>query len=179
MIYGGFEVLKDRGEMIKFLFCCGLIEERVSNAYRSLASRVDDVVAKILLEYIADDSLKHSKILLGVSNHLGVRDVDLEECRKIVGSTAIHIMEDAEKVIAGENKVSIEKIISEFDNLIDLERYFGEEYFNMIQLKLLISLLESEKIELGLLKEVLEYIIEDERRHEKILQAIKMYASQK
>jgi rubrerythrin len=174
-----FEVLKDRGELVRFLFCCGLVEEKVSNAYRSLASRLDDVVAKILLEYIADDSLKHSKILLGVSNHLGVRDVDLEECRKIVGLTSIRIIEDAEKVIAGENKVSMKEIAFEFDNLIDLERYFGEEYFSILQLKLLEALLEFEEVELGLLKEVLEYIIEDEKRHEKILQAIKMYASQK
>jgi flavoprotein len=68
-----------------------------------------------LLEYIADDSLKHSKILLGVSNHLGVRDVDLEECRKIVGLTSIRIIEDAEKVIAGENKVSMKEIAFEFE----------------------------------------------------------------
>jgi len=175
----GFEGLKDRGELVRFLFCCGLVEGRISDAYRSLASRLNDDVVKTLLEYIADDSLKHSKILLGVSNYLGVRDVDLEECGRIVGSTTTHMIEDAEKVIAGVGKVSVEELQSTFDNLVDLERYFGEEYFSMIQLKLFEALLEFEKIEIGLLREILEYIVEDERRHERILNAIKMYASRR
>lgn len=173
----GFEGLKDRGELVRFFFCCGLVEGRISEAYRSLASRLDDDVVKFLLEYVADDSLKHSKVLLGVSSYLGVRDVDLEECGRVVGSTAVRMIEDAEKVIAGVGKFSVEELKSTFENLVDLERYFGEEYFSMIQLKLLEALLELEKIEVGLLKEILEYIVQDERRHERILQAIKMYAS--
>lgn len=174
-----FEGLRGREELLKFLFCCGLVEERISNAYKSLASRIDDVYVKLLLEYISDDSLKHSRILIGVSRYLGVENVDLEECGRIVGSVALRIIEDAERTASKTDRITVDKLLSEFDDLVDLEKYFGEEYLNMIQLKLLEATIEQEKIEVGFLKEILEYITEDERRHEKILKTIKSYPSQK
>ncbi len=174
-----FEGLKSRGELLKFLFCCGLVEERISSAYKSLASRIDDESVKLLLEYISDDSLKHSRILTGIARHFGVEHVDLDECSRIVGSVALHIIEDAERIASGTDRITVDKLSSKFDDLVDLEKYFGEEYFNMIQLKLLEVIIEQEKIEVGFLKEILEYITEDERRHEKILKTIKSYSSQK
>ncbi len=174
-----FESLKGREELLKFLFCCGLVEERISNAYKSLASRIDDEYVKLLLEYVSDDSLKHSRILKSVSRYLGVEEVDLDECSRIVGSVILCIIEDAERIASRTDIITVDKLTSEFDDLVNLEKFFGEEYFNMIQLKLLEAIIEQEKIEVGFLKEILEYIIEDERRHEKILKAIKSYSSRK
>lgn len=172
----GFGNLRDRKDLVKYLFCCGLIEEKISHAYRSVASRLDDEVARVLLEYIADDSLKHSKILLGVSRCLGVDEVDMRVCEELLGMTTIRIIEDSEKTVLKEERLSLSKLASEFDELVDLEKYFGEEYFNLIQVKLFQVLLEHEGIDVGFLKDILDYIVEDEKRHEKILKNIKTYA---
>ncbi|MEM2017488.1 MAG: hypothetical protein QXF28_00790 [Nitrososphaerota archaeon] len=170
--------MSERKDLVKILFCCGLIEEKISQAYESIASRIDDEVVRVLLEYIAEDSLKHSKILQGVSKYLGVDEVDIEECGELLGITAIRIIEDSKKSMMGIEKISLKELASEFDDLVNLEKYFGEEYFNLIQIKLLGTLIEHEGIEIGFLKDILEYIVEDERRHEKILNAIKTYALQ-
>lgn len=171
--------MRGRKDLVKILFCCGLIEERISQAYESIASKLDDEVARVLLEYIAEDSLKHSKILQGVSKYLGVDEVDIKECGELLGITAIRIIEDCAKTMRRVEKISLKELNSEFDDLVDLEKYFGEEYFNLIQIKLQGILLEHESIKVGFLKDILEYIVEDERRHEKILKAIKTYALQK
>lgn len=170
--------LNVREELMKFLYCCGLVEGCISRAYRSLASRLEDGLIKVMLEYIADDSMKHSNILIGISKYFGISEVSLNECEKMIGSTAIRIIEDAEKTVAETDKISLKKLASEFDKLVDLEKYFGEEYFTIIQLKSFTVFSEHEKLNLGFLKEVLEYIVEDERRHEKILELIKIFASQ-
>ncbi len=174
----GLDDLKVRKDLMKFLFCCGLVEDYVSRAYRSLASRLDDGLVKVMLDYIADDSMKHSKILIGISKYFGVSEISLNECEKMIGSTATDIIKDAERASAETDKISLKKLISEFDKLIDLEKYFGEEYFMMIQLKSFTVLLEYEKLDVGFIKEILEYISEDERRHVKILEFIKILASQ-
>lgn len=163
----GFEELK------RFLYCCGLLEDYVHNAYRSLASRLDDGLIKILLNYIADDSKKHSNILIQISKELGATDIDLKECGKIIGSIALQIIEDAEKISSERGKVTSKNLTLIFDELVNLEKYFGEEYFTYIQLKLSLDLAEYKTVDLGFIKEVLEYIIEDERRHERILRHIK------
>lgn len=169
--------LREFEEFKRFLFCCGLLEDRVHNAYRSLASRLDDGLIKILLNYIAEDSKKHSNILIEISKELGATGIDLRECEEAVGSIAIRIIENAEKISAEKDKIRFEKFASMLDDLVDLERYFGEEYLIHIQLKLFLSLAEYKKVDLDFIKEVLEYIIEDERRHEKILNHIKDLAS--
>lgn len=173
------EVFRGRQDLLKFLYCCGLLEEYISNAYKSVASRVDDEFVRVFLEYISNDSLKHSRILIGISKFFGVKDIELLECEKIVGSIAMKAIEDAKRTAAEVGTVPLEKLAQEFDKLINLEKYFGEEYIMIIHLKLIKSLLEHEKIEFEFLREVIEYIIKDEERHEKILRIVKSYISKR
>ncbi|MEM1518296.1 MAG: hypothetical protein QW789_04145 [Nitrososphaerota archaeon] len=173
------EKFKDRQDLLKFLYCCGVLEEHVSNAYKSVASRVNDELVRVFLDYISNDSLKHSRILMGISKFFGVKDVELVECEKIVGAIAVRAIEDAKRTAADVSIVSLEELAQEFDKLINLEKYFGEEYLMIIHLNLIKALLEHEKIEFKFLREIIEYIIRDEERHENILRIIKSYISQK
>lgn len=163
--------------LAKLLYCFGEMERYISQAYRSLASRVDDGLVKIVLEYIADDSMKHSNFLLNAARSIGDPGDCVAELREIVGPLATLIIEDAKKIVAETGKIPAEKIVKELERLADLEKFFGEEYFMAMMGNVILAYEDVEGMNLGTVRTILEYLVEDEKRHENLLVLLRSHHS--
>jgi hypothetical protein len=47
-------------EPLKLIYCCGVLEERVAEAYKHMTERAGDSILRAVLGYVADDSRKHA-----------------------------------------------------------------------------------------------------------------------
>ena len=90
----------------------------------------------------------------------------MERKRELIGKSA-----DSNKTKRGRAE-SVE-LASLADRMAKFESFVGEEYLTTLHLKIVSLIADELKINLGDLKSILEWIIEDEKRHEKIVTMIK------
>jgi len=164
---------EDVETIAKFLYCSSVLEEKVANAYRSLAERVEDQLVKSLLLYVSTDSLKHSTILRaigeGLIKNLGV---EVEDCENILGEIWRKLVMLAGEETLKEEKVESAELVSLADKIAEFESFVGEEYLTTLHLKVVSLMADELKVDLGDLKDILGWIAEDEERHEKIVTMI-------
>jgi hypothetical protein len=160
------------GVLLKLIHCCGVLEERVAEAYKHMAERSVDSVLKAVLTYVASDSRKHAETLKSVAAALGAEMSELEECRQVAGELWAATMRGVELELMQIGKLSREDLASMIDSLTDLESVVMEEYLMMLQAEAIKILLEA-KPETSCLKMIIEWIAEDEKRHMQILEALK------
>ena len=173
---GGLTFWKDLG---KFIYCSSLLEERIANAYGHIAELVDDRLIRGLLVFIARDSFKHGECLRMFGEWLsGSVEVCLEECGEVWGETWKTLMADAEKHL-GKSKISREELASLVKGLMKLESFVAEEYLTVMHVKLIELMADEAKIDLENFRMLLEWIIEDEKRHEQILRMIENVLAEK
>jgi rubrerythrin len=169
---------QDVETIAKFLYCSSVVEEKVADAYKSLAERVEDPMVKSLLLYVSTDSLKHSIILKAMGNGL-IENLKLkaEDCENVLGETWRKLTMLAEEEVLKEEKVGSAELSSLVDKMAELESFVGEEYLTTLHLKIVSLMAEELKVNLGDLKGLLEWIVEDEERHEKILTMLRNMVS--
>jgi len=159
-------------ELLKLIHCCGVLEERVAEAYKHMAERAEDPILKAVLGYITDDSWKHADALKSMAAALGAGVLDLEECRRVAGELWATTMQGVERELAQNSRLSREDLASMIESLADLESAIMEEYLMMLQAEAIKMLLEA-RPEANCLKMIIEWIAEDEKRHARILEALK------
>ncbi len=159
--------------LARFVYCSGLLEEKVAKVYGNLATSVDDGLIKCLFKYIALDSNKHAEFFKSLSEWLTASvGSSFEECGKVWGKKWSDVMSDAERLLS-KSKISSEETSLLIDSLERLEGAVAEEYLNVMHIRLIEIMAEEQKIDLKYCKEMLEWIIEDENKHERILKEVK------
>lgn len=156
-----------------FVYCSSLLEEKAAKVYEHIATLVEDGLIRCLLKYIAKDSFKHAEFFKALCEWLtGKEKVDFKDCARVLGETWKTLMADAEE-FENKSEISLEELASLIKGLEKLEGFVVEEYLTVLNTKLIELMAEERKIDLKHCKVVLEFIIEDEKRHEQILKIIK------
>lgn len=164
----------------KFLYCSSVLEENVAHAYRSLAERVEDPLVKSLVLYVSTDSLKHSIILRAIGESLTKNsEVAVEDCGNILGEIWRKLTMLAKEERLKKEKVEGAELISLADKMAEFESFAGEEHLIGLHLKVVSLMADKSRVDLGDLKNILEWIVEDEKRHEKIVTMIKNIVSKR
>jgi len=159
-------------DLDKFLYCSSLLEERIANAYGHIAELVDDRLIGGLLGFIARDSFKHAECFRMVGEWLyGSVEVCFEECEEVWGENWKTLMAEAEKFL-DKSEISHGELASLIKGLMKLEGFAAEEYLTVMHVKLIGLMADEAKIDLENFRVLLEWIIEDEKRHEQILRII-------
>ena len=167
---------EDVKTIAKFLYCLSVLEEKVAYAYKSLAERVEDPLLSSLLLYNSTDGMKHFIILKAIDEelvrNLGVK-AEVKDCENTLGEIWRKLIMLAEEETAKKEKVGNSELVSLANKMIAFESFFGEEYLTNLHLKIVSLMADELKVDLGDLKGILDWIVEDEERHEKIIAIIK------
>jgi len=156
----------------KILQCSRLLERSVAEAYEHIAQFVGDKIIGGLLRYVARDSFKHAECF-GLMAELFSQDIGVcaEDCVKIWGESWLATVKDAKK-ICEKAEIGPADLKSLINGLERIEGLAAEEYLTILHAKLIEWMAESENANLALLRTVLNWIVEDEERHKKILKII-------
>jgi rubrerythrin len=160
---------KDEKDLARFLQCSSILEARVANAYKHLADRVKNTTAKFLLQHIIYDTFKHSDMLRGIGNTVARLKVNAEDCEGIWGEVWKALIEDSIRELSQKNKITNREFASHIDAMKKLESYFAEEYLTTLHTRTIKLIAQQHHIDLGSYTTILEWIVEDEKRHEQIL----------
>jgi rubrerythrin len=164
---------KDKKDLARFLQCSSILEERVANAYKHLADRVENNTVKFLLQYIMHDTSKHSEVLRGISSTMARLEVNAEDCERTWGKVWKALVTDSIQELSETNKVTNKELASRIDAMKNLESYFAEEYLTTLHTRTVKLIAQQQDIDLGNCNTVLEWIVEDEKRHEQTLAMIR------
>jgi rubrerythrin len=157
--------LEDKKEVAKFLYCSSILERRVADAFNNLANRTENPEAKSLLLYIAYDSTKHSLILKQLGQSLARLEVTTNECERIWGKTWTSAVTQSMEKLAKKTKLTSDEIALLVDGMKKLEGLFAEEYLSTLHSKTVGFLTRQRKEDMNSLNRILDWIVEDERRH--------------
>lgn len=165
--------LKDEKALVRFLQCSSILEGKVANAYKHLAERVENTTVKSLLRYIANDTSKHSEILGDIGNTIAGFEASIEDYERTCGKVWKTLIMDSMRELSKRNTITKEELASHIDAMKNLESYFAEEYLTALHTKVVKFIAQQQDIGLHDCSVILEWIIEDERRHEQTLMMIK------
>jgi len=159
-------------DLAKYLYCSAIFEEEVAKAYQKISEKVSDKEVAYLLEYIAKDSFKHATAFKALTAHL-THQIDCGDCVKMMGEAWAKTIEKAKRYAARENEVTASELKSILQEFESYEGYAGEEYLTILYTEVVKLLTNHYNIDLQDSKTLLEWIIEDEKRHIQILTLIK------
>jgi rubrerythrin len=161
-----------------YLHCSGILEEKVADAYASFADRTKNPTIKTLLLFIALDSQKHSRILKTLSQGITKTEPTTEKCQEILGKAWKTSIIQAQQETLKKQKITSKELASLIDKMVNFESFVGEEYLTTLHLKTLELIAKDKEIDSISLKKILEWIVEDEERHEIIMARIKILITQ-
>lgn len=157
----------------KFLYCSSVLERMVAEAYEHIAQLIGDKVIEGLLKYVARDSFKHAecfRLMAELFSH-GI-DICTEDCVKVWGESWLATIKEAEK-ICKKSDIGPTDLKSLISGLERIEGLAAEEYLTILHAKLIGFMTEDENVNFGLLRTVLNWIVEDEERHKRIIEIIR------
>jgi rubrerythrin len=168
--------LKDAEAITRYLQSLSGLENKAFLLYHTLAEKVEIPLAKSLLESIAQDSLKHSRLIKGVSDRIMKVEEKSKDYPKRLGKVWATIDVFSKRVAAIE-RIAESDFLQMVDALSVLESTFGEEYFILVQMKTM-ELLWKEinqryNVDLQKMAGVFESIVNDEDHHRELLVTIK------
>jgi len=159
-------------DLSKYLYCSAILEEEVAKAYQKISEKVSDKEVAYLLEYIAKDSFKHAVAFKALTIHLK-HQINYGDCVKMMGEAWVKAIEEAKRYAARDDEVTLselKRILQEFESY---EGYASEEYLTILYTEVVKLLTDHYNIDLQDYKTLVEWIIEDEKRHIQILTLIK------
>jgi rubrerythrin len=167
------EPLKDAKGIARYLYCSSIVEGRVANAYKHLSDRVENQQVKSLLQYILYDTTKHSAILRNMAENIAKQEVKIEDCEQIWGKTWKTWITTSIEELSKKEKVTTEELSTLIEGMAKLENYFAEGYLTITNIEIVRLLAKQRNLELGDLNTILEWTIQDERRHQATIMMIK------
>jgi hypothetical protein len=172
------KIYMSKEDLATFLDCSSVLEAKVSAAYLSVARRVDDPLVRALLESIAYDSLKHSKIFMGIIKSFADVAVGDVECVVVMGKAWSDLMRLADELMRGET-VSDAVLIGLVDKMMQFESVSGEEYLTRLNLQAIRGMIKDLDVDAEMLRSIFNGIIEDEKSHEKRMLMVKSILQRK
>lgn len=164
---------KDERDVARFLCCLSILEEKVANAYKSYSENTENPRLEPLLLFVSYDSLKHSKILKSLSEHMIKQEPTSRDCEQLLGKTWKNTIIQAQGETQKTEKITDEEIAQLIDKMINLENFLGEEYLTVLHLRTVQLVSKELQADAASFSRTLEWIIADEKRHVKILGMIK------
>ncbi|MEM2214482.1 MAG: hypothetical protein QXD66_06565 [Candidatus Nezhaarchaeales archaeon] len=156
-----------------FLLCSSLLEERVARAYEHVARLIDNDIVKCLFEFIAHDSFKHARCFELMARALSQETSAYpEDCVKVWGESWLAVVEDAERMLK-KHEISLADLSSLVDSLHAIEGFVAEEYLSTLHAKLVDAMLSKGGMDVERFRVMLNWIVEDEDRHRKVLEMVK------
>jgi hypothetical protein len=168
---------KDEVDLAKFLQCFSILEGKVVDAYWNLACRVENPAMKTLLQYIMIDTSKHAEVLKAISVAIAGFEIKTEDCERMCGETWQTLVANSAKELAENDRITDIELVSRIDAMKNLESYFAEEYLAILNAETTNFLAQQNHVKLSSYSSILEWIVEDERRHEQVLNIIKNLAT--
>jgi rubrerythrin len=165
--------VKNAEDIARYLYCSSIVEGRVANAYIHLSSRVENRQVKSLLQYIIHDTTKHSVILRDMGDNIAKQDVRIEDCEEIWGRGWKNWILTSIEELSKKEKVTTEELASLIDEMGKLENYFAEGYLTITNIEIVRLLAKQGSLDLGNFNAILEWTIQDEKRHQAIMTTIK------
>ena len=158
--------------LAKYFYCSAIFEEEVAKAYQKISEKVSDKEVAYLLEYIAKDSFKHAAAFKALTTNLA-NQIECGECGKIMGEALVKAVEEARRYAAREDAVTLSELRSIIIQFENYEGYASEEYLTVLYVEVVKLLANEYYADLKNYKTLLEWVIEDEKRHTQILTFIK------
>lgn len=165
--------LKDAEDVARYLYCSSIVEGRVANVYKHLSDRVEDQQVKSLLQYILYDTTKHSAILRSMGDNIAKLEVRIEDCEEIWGKGWKNWVLTSMEELSKKEKVRTEELASLIDGMRNLENFFAEGYLTITNIEIVRLLAKQRNLDLGNFNTILEWIIQDEKRHQATIIMIK------
>jgi len=164
--------------IVDFLHCASVLEERAYLLYKSLADKVDLPLVNSLMLHIAYDSRKHSVLLKGISESIvKPKRQPKDRGKKLYLGRPWTVIERLVRDIDREERIPKENVSSLIGKLMLLESTVRDEYYILVQLRVLQymtkEIREIYNVDLEDLKDVLETIIRDEETHRELLLKMK------
>jgi rubrerythrin len=160
------------------LYCSSILEEETAKAYRSYAEKAENPMFKPLFLFIAQDSIKHAKILKSLSKCVSTSTVTSKDCPRILGKAWKEATNFAKKEALKKGKLTNAQVSSYIDGMISLENVMSEEYLAVLHLKIVQLQTSRMQVDGFDFQKILGYIVEDEARHKAILDRIRQLAKQ-
>ena len=153
-----------------------LLEKELYRLYSRLSKKVDDLAAKTLFSYLANDSLKHSRILAIMIGEFNISKVRDQDCDQNILYTK-RLLRSHTNDLKKRGNISLGELEPLIDGFLGIENLLFTEYkkaFHM-QYTNLDGREEKDNVEVN----IFNLIVNDEGRHQKILSAILALNEQK
>lgn len=156
---------------VRFLCCSRLIEEEILQTYQNLSQKMPYVDIQSLLIGFAYDSLKHSKMLQEIGNHIQGPELQRVDCRETMRQLWQKVDDLNEnlsnRVMDAENLPLLVK------GLADLENSLSEEYSILLKFENLQYIVDeislSARVDSETLERVFSIIVKDKENHRNLL----------
>ena len=144
------------------------LEKELYRLYSRLSKKVDDLAAKTLFCYLANDSLKHSRILgimIDEVNLSKVRDQDCDQNMLYTKRLLRSHTDDLKK----RGNISLDELEPLIDGFLGIENLLFTEYKKAFHMQYSnLGGQEKKDVEIN----IFNLIVDDEDRHQKILSTI-------
>ena len=162
------------GRIHDILYCLSRLERITARVYRKIAGRSKDLYAKLVLDFIGNDSGKHSIILREMAEAFKEKEKGSMRimCSALLGSfyrDTCRMLRDVERVVESKESIDRDTMLDILEKLTGFEGMVGEEYLAGLVTRLLAS--SGSSLEEPVRK-MLGLIGEDEDRHQELLEEL-------
>ena len=148
-----------------------LIEKELYQLYSNLSEKVEDLAARALFSYIATDSLKHSNILVTITDEVNGSQAREQHCEENIIYTK-KLIKALSKDVAKSETISLAELIPLLDMLAGFENLLLNEYKKAFHLEYTgFTEFEPDKNQETDLN-IFTLIVGDEERHRRILSTV-------
>ncbi len=146
-----------------------LLEKELYQLYSRLSKKVDDLAAKTLFSYIANDSLKHSRILAIMIDEVNVSKVREQDCDQNMLYTK-RLLRSHINDLKKRGNISLDELEPLIDAFLGVESLLFTEYKKAFHLQY--TSFDRRELKNDADINIFNLIIDDEDRHQKILSTI-------
>ncbi len=160
----------------KMFVCLAKLERAVYELYHTISLRATNDEVSWIMEFIALDSWKHNLLYMEMAGRLtNERDLRVEDadCKDLLGNLFIDSLKEQigmKERIEAKTSLSNDEVKKLLDKLGEVEKVASEEVFVGTVVNIL--KMSPEVKDKNGLKKILEFIAEDEERHENLLKLV-------
>lgn len=145
------------------------LEKELYQLYSRLSKKVDDLAAKTLFCYLANDSLKHSRILGIMIDEVNISKVREQDCDQNMLYTK-RVLRSHTSDLKKRGNISLDELEPLIEAFLGIENLLFTEYKKAFHMQYTNFDLREQKNDVEI--NIFNLIVDDEDRHQKILSTI-------
>ena len=145
------------------------LEKELYQLYSRISKKVDDLAAKTLFSYLANDSLKHSRILAIMIGEFNVSKVREQDCDQNILYTR-RLLRSHTNDLKKRGNISLDELEPLIDAFLGIENLLFTEYKKAFHLEY--TNFDARELKNNADINIFNLIVDDEDRHQKILSTI-------